>query len=192
MLRGQGRLDEALAQIKQAQQLDPLSPILELSLATDYFEKNDIDSALLHGRRILELNPNFPLGHEPAGRVYLKQGRYAEAVSEFEKNVAADRAPNQLSSLGYCYAVAGRRTEALSILKELEEKYAKHEAHGQYVAAVYVGLGDKDKAFAWLEKEVQSRGGYLPMDLVGGVGLFNSLRDDPRYIDLVRRTGLRR
>ena len=191
LLRGEGRLDESLAQIKQAQQLDPLSPILELATATDYFEKNDIDSALLHGRRILELNPNFPLGHEPAGRVYLKQGRYAEAVSEFEKNLAADHTAYSLSSLGYAYAVAGRRAEALSILKELEEKYPKHEAPGQYVAAVYVALGDKDKVFTWLEKDFQSRAGNLPMDLVGGIGFFNSLRDDPRYIDLVRRTGLR-
>ena len=191
LLRGEGRLDEALTQIKQAQQLDPLSPILELTLATIYFEKGDSDSALIHGRRMLELNPNFPMGHEPAGRVYLKQGRYADAVSEFEKNVAADRTPNQLSSLGYCYAVAGRRTEALSILKELEDKYEKHEALGQHVAAVHVGLGDRDRAFAWLEKEAQNRGGIFPMDLVSGVGLFYSLRDDPRYIDLVRRTGLR-
>jgi tetratricopeptide (TPR) repeat protein len=91
LLRGQGRLDEALAQIKQAQQLDPLSPILELTLATICFEKDDLDCALIHGRRSLELSPNFPLGHEPAGRVYLKQGRSAEAVSEFEKDVAADR-----------------------------------------------------------------------------------------------------
>ena len=191
LLRGEGRLDEALAQIKQAQQLDPLSPILELATATDYFEKNDIDSALIHGRRMLELNPNFPMGHEPAARVYLKQGRYAEAVSEFEKNVAADRTAYSLSTLGYAYALAGRRGEAFSILKELEERYARRESTGQYVAAVYVGLGDKDKAFAWLEKEFQNRGGNLPTDLVGGVGFFNSLRDDPRYVDLVRRTGLR-
>jgi TolB-like protein/Tfp pilus assembly protein PilF len=191
LLRGEGRLDEALAQMKQAQQLDPLSPILELTLATIYFEKGDSDSALVHGRRSLELNPNFPLGHEPAGRVSLKQGRYADAVSEFERNVAADRTPNQLSSLGYCYAVSGRRTEALSILKELEDKYEKHAALGQDVAAIYVGLGDRDKAFVWLEKEAQTHGGIFPMDLVGGVGFFDSLRDDPRYADLVRRTGLR-
>jgi hypothetical protein len=76
-------------------------------------------------------------------------------------------------------------------LKELEEKYAQHKALGQEVAAVYVGLGERDKAFAWLEKEAQNHGGVFPMDLVGGVGFFDSLRDDPRYTDLVRRTGLR-
>ena len=191
LLRGEGRLDEALAQIKQAQQLDPLAPILELNLATVYLEKNDLDSALIHARRIQEISPNFPLAHEVFGEVCLKQGRYAEAVSEFEKDVAADRTAYSLSSLGYAYAVAGRRDQALAILKELEGKYEKHEALGQHVAAVYVGLGDRDKAFDWLEKEFQSHGGGLPLDVVAIHGFFYSLRGDPRYTDLVARTGLK-
>ena len=191
LLRSEGRLDEALAEIKQAQQLDPLAPILELNLGSVYFEKNDFDSALTRARRILEINPKFPLAHELFARVYLKQGRYTEAVSEFEQDVAADRTAYSLSNLGYAYAVAGRRDQALAILKELEEKYAKHEALGQYVAAVYVGLGDKDKAFYWLEKEFQSHGGGLPLDVVATHGFFYSLRDDPRYKDLVTRAGLK-
>jgi serine/threonine-protein kinase len=191
LLRSQGRLDEALAEIKLAQQLDPLAPILELNLATIYFEKNDFDSALIHARRILEINPKFPLAHEVFGEVYLKQGRYAEAVAEFEQDVAADRTAYSLSSLGYASALAGRRDQSLAIVKELEEKYAKHEALGQYVAAVYVGLGDKDKAFYWLEKEFQSHGGGLPLDVVAVHGFFYSLRGDPRYTNLVARMGLK-
>jgi eukaryotic-like serine/threonine-protein kinase len=191
LLRAQGRLDEALAEIKQAQQLDPLSPIIELNVSTVYLDKNDLDPALLHARRVIELNPKFPLAHDMFGRIYLKQGRYTEAVAEFEKDVVTERTSNSLSSLGYAYGVAGQREKALAILKELEQNYAKHEALGQYVAAVYVGLGDKDKAFAWLEKEFQSRGGNLPTDLVERVGFFNSLRGDPRYTDLVTRMGLK-
>jgi TolB-like protein/Tfp pilus assembly protein PilF len=191
LLRGEGRLDEALTEIKQAVQLDPLSPILELNFAQVYFEKNDFDSALIHARRVLELNPNFALGHESFGRVYLKQGRNAEAVVEFEKDVAVDRTAYALSNLGYVYGVAGRRVEALSVLKELEEKYAKHEALGQYIAAVYVGLSDRDKAFYWLEKEAQTHGGSLPLDIVQVNGPFYSLRGDPRYTDLAARTGLK-
>ncbi len=190
LLRCEGRLDEALTEIKQAQQVDPLTPILELNLGTVYLEKNDFDSALIRARRLLEISPNFPLAHEIFAEVYLRQGRYAEAVSEFEKDVAADRTSYSLSSLGYAYGVAGRRDRALAILKEIEEKYAKHEAVGQHVAAVYVGLGDKDKAFNWLEKEFQRHGGDMPLDLVAIRGFFNSLRGDPRYTDLVRRTGL--
>ena len=191
LLRAEGRYDEALSEIKQAQQLDPLAPILELNVASVYLDKNDFDSALIHARRIVELSPKFPLAHEVFGEVYLKQGRYTEAVSEFEQDVAADRTAYSLSSLGYAYAVAGRRDQALAILKELEEKYAKHEALGQYVAAVYVGLGDKDKAFYWLEKEFQNHGGGLPLDVVAVSGFFYSLRGDPRYTDLVARTGLK-
>jgi TolB-like protein/Flp pilus assembly protein TadD len=191
LLRGEGRLDEALTEIKQAVQLDPLSPILELNFAQVYFEQNDFDSALIHARRVLELNPNFALGHESFGRVYLKQGRHVEAVAEFEKDVAVDRTAYALSNLGYVDGVAGRRVGALSVVKELEEKYAKHEALGQYIAAVYVGLGDRDKAFYWLEKEFQTHGGSLPLDIVQVNGPFYSLRGDPRYTDLVARTGLK-
>ena len=191
LLRGEGRLDEALTEIKQAVELDPLSPILELNFAQVYFEQNDFDSALIHARRVLELNLNFALGHESFGRVYVKQGRHAEAVAEFEKDVAVDRTAYALSNLGYVYGVAGRRVEALSVVTELEEKYAKHEALGQYIAAVYVGLGDRDKAFHWLEKEFQTHGGSLPLDIVQVNGPFYSLRGDPRYTDLVARTSLK-
>src|SRR5258708_3013522 len=127
LLRAQGRLDEALAEIKQAQQLDPLSPMIELNVSTVYLDKNDLDPALLHARRVIELSPNFPLAHDMFGRIYLKQGRYTEAVAEFEKDVATERTSSSLSSLGYAYGVAGQREKALAILKELEQNYAKHK-----------------------------------------------------------------
>src|SRR5258708_18791998 len=73
LLRAEGRYDEALSEIKQAQQLDPLSPILELNVATIYLDKKDFESALIHAKRIIELSPKFALAHEPFGEVYLRQ-----------------------------------------------------------------------------------------------------------------------
>ena len=93
-----------------------------------------------------------------------------------------------MGDLGYCYAVTGRRAEALSILKELEEKYARREAIGRYLACLYAGLGDKDQVFAWLEKDFEQRSAQLPF--ITWYFNFDNLRSDPRYLDLVRRMGL--
>jgi hypothetical protein len=85
--------------------------------------------------------------------------------------------------------MAGRRDEALVLLKDLEGKYNKRESLAQYVAAVYAGLGDKDQAFAWLEKGYQDRSGAL--DFVVMEASFDPLRSDPRFADLLRRMGLK-
>jgi TolB-like protein/Tfp pilus assembly protein PilF len=188
-LRSMGRLDEALAEIRRAQELDPLSPTLYVNVSFVYFLKNDLGSALEQAKRGVDLDPNYPLAHQTIGRVYMKQHRYAEAVAEFQQDVATERTAHALKDLGNAYAVAGRRDEALAVLKELEEKYQKHESLGQYVAIVYAGLGDKDQAFAWLEKDFQAHSGELS-SVIEEPG-FDSVRGDPRYADLLQRMGLR-
>ncbi len=189
-LRAQGRFDEALAEIKRAQELDPLSPILAVNIATVYISRGDLDSAMKEAQRLVELDPNFPLAHEPLGSVYLKQHRYTEAIAAFQQDVASDGTAYSLSNLGYAYAVAGRRDEALTVLKELEEKYKRRESLGVYLALVYAGLGDKDQAFAWLEKDFQDRSGLLANQITGNP-ILGTLRGDARYADLLHRMGLR-
>lgn len=115
--------------------------------------------------------------------------RSGEPGHASKRSLAALISCPQLSSVGYAYAVAGRRTEALSILKELEERHATGEIVGQSVAAVYVGLGDLDQAFAWLEKDFQHRNAEL--QYVVNRTQFEQLRSDPRYTDLIRRMGLK-
>jgi len=155
----------------------------------DYLLKNDPNSVIEQNNRIIELDPSFPRAHQTLGFAYLKQRRYEEAKAEFQKAVElSGRGANFLSDLGYCYAVTSKRAEALQILKELEEKYAKREANAQYLASVYVGLGDKDQAFAWLEKDFEQHSGILPR--ITWWFSFEDLRSDPRYADLVRRMGL--
>ncbi len=188
-LRALGRLDEALAEIKRAQELDPLSPTFEVNLGTVYFMKGDLESAMASAKRLVELDPNYPLARVVSGAVYLKQRRYKEAIAEFQKNVASERSAYSLSDLGHSYAIGGVRDEASAVLKELEEKYKRGESLGQYVAAVYAGLGDKDQAFAWLEKDFKARSGSLQFVTVKVS--FDPLRSDPRYTDLLRRMGLR-
>jgi tetratricopeptide (TPR) repeat protein len=91
--------------------------------------------------------------------------------------------------LGQCYALAGRRAEAQAILKELEEKYAKREALATSVAAVYAGLGDRDQAFAWLEKGFQAHSGEMVR--ISFDQPYELLKDDPRFTDLLRRIALK-
>ena len=189
LLTALGRDDEALAEIKRALELDPLSPVLEVNIGQAYVRKGDLDSAMEHAKRLVQLDPNFPLAHQVSGQVYLKQRRYAEAIAEFQQNVTHDRSAYSLSYLGHVLAMAGRRDEAVAVLKELEGMYNRRESLAQYQAAVYAGLGDKDQAFAWLEKGFQARNAtmvFLALDLT-----YDPLRSDPRYADLLRRMGLR-
>jgi TolB-like protein/Flp pilus assembly protein TadD len=184
-----GRLDDAQREIKRAQELDPLSPIININVAIVFLLKNEIDAAIEQCQKIIELDPNHPLGHEWLGWARFKQRRYAEAIAGVEKAAAlSGRSSPQLSNLGCVYAVAGRRAEALGILKELEERYARREAIGQYLAGIYSSLGDNDRAFAWLEKDFAERSGDLPT--IKWRPQFEQLRRDPRYADLIRRMGL--
>ncbi len=189
LLEALGRDDEAFAQIKRALELDPLSPVLEANIGEAYVKKGDLDSAMEHANRLVQLDPNFPLAHHIQGLVYLRQRRYAEAITEIQKDVTNDRSAYSLQYLGYACAMAGRRDEAGAVLKELEGMYNKRESLAQYQAAVYAGLGDEDQAFAWLEKGFQARSAtlvFVVFDLT-----FDPLRSDPRYVDLLRRMGLR-
>lgn len=187
-LRDTERLDEALAAIKQAQSLDPLSSIINVNVGMMHLAKGDADSAFEQLEDVIELDPNYWTARSWLGLALLKQGRNSEALAQLQKGVELSRGANRaLAFLGYGKAVTGNRAEALAIVKELEEKYAGQEATILNIAAVYAGLGDKDQSFEWLEKNLESRSGesarirwYPPFEL---------LRGDPRYQSLLRRMG---
>jgi serine/threonine protein kinase/Flp pilus assembly protein TadD len=187
-LRDIGRFDEAALMIKRAHEIDPLSSIISQNVSTIYQLQNDHNASIENSLKLIELDPTFSMAYQSLGLSYLKQGRNAEAISALEKAVdLSDRASVKLADLGYGYGVTGKRPEAIAILKELEEKYAKKEANVQNIVAVYAGLGEKDKAFEWLEKGFQTKGDLTYMKWAIP---FESLRDDPRYKDLLKRMGL--
>jgi serine/threonine-protein kinase len=185
-----GRLDEAMIEIKRAQELDPISAIIALNMAQAYLNRRDFGPAMEQTRRMLELDPNFPRGHETLGAVYVLQGQVVEAITHCQRAVDLSfrRDRRILRTLGYAYAVAGRRSEALAILKELQQRYEKREASPIDPAAIYAGLGDKDQAFAWLEIAFQNRNSRLGRTR-WETG-FELLRGDARYADLMRRMGV--
>ncbi len=187
-LKNLDRYDEAALMIKRAHEIDPLSSAISINLSRMYQFQNDHNASIENSLKIIELDPNFPAAYQYLGLSYLKQGRNAEAIANFEKAVElSNRAGETLMYLGYGYGFTGKRTEANAIAKELEEKYARKEANGRYVAGVYAGLGEKDKAFEWLEKDFQSKGEVS--NIRWGIP-YESLRDDPRYKDLLKRMGL--
>jgi serine/threonine-protein kinase len=190
ILRKVGRVDEALAESKRAQELDPLSPAISNNRARVYLVKGDISSSIEESKKVIDLDPNYWPAHTTLGWAYLKQREYTEGLMELEQAVASSgRWSEPLSDLGYGYAVSGKRPEALAIIKELEGKYAAEEASGAEIAAVYTGLGENDRAFAWLEKDFLARKGNLPE--TRWLPQFESLRGDARYADLLRRMGLK-
>jgi eukaryotic-like serine/threonine-protein kinase len=188
LLLVEGRLDEALTETKRAQELDPLSLAIGQIVSQVYLARGDVNSAIEEARKVIDLDPRYPRGHSQLGFAYLRQGNYSEGTAELRKAVDLSSDRQAFAGLGYAYAVSGRRAEALAILKELETRYERHEALGQDLAAVYAGLGDKNQAFAWLEKDFQARSGVLSR--TRWYVYFESLRSDPRYADLFRRMGL--
>jgi serine/threonine-protein kinase len=189
-LRHVGRFDEALTEIKHAQELDPLSIVINTNVAQTYLAKGDVNSAIDQARKVIELDPKYPGGYRVMAQAYARQGQVAEALSVLQKAVeSSGRASEYQSYQAYLEAVVGKRDEALGNLKQLQERYARHDIIGFDLAMVCTGLGDKDQAFAWLEKDLKSHSGLLPY--VRWDPFFEPLRADPRFADLMRRIGLK-
>ena len=184
-----GRFDDALARTNRAHHLEPLSLIINMNIAEAYLAKGDLSAAAEQCRKTIDLDPNWYFVRQLCGLVHLKQGRNAEATIEAEKSVGmSNRQSYPLGVLGQVYAQTGKRTEALSVLDELKEKFTRGQAKGYDIARVYVGIGDRDQAFAWLERDVQSRSATLPTELP--LVSLDFLRDDPRYKDLRKRMNM--
>ena len=182
------RYDDALVETKRAQELEPLSLIINLNLAELYMLKGDVPASIEQTQRTIDLDPNWYYAHQDMALLCLKQGRNADAVSEALKSVEmSNRETFPLGVLGFVYARTGKRAEAEAILGELKTRYEQRKANGHDIARIYVGVGDKDQAFAWLEKDFQARMSTLPTWLA--TPPLDSLHDDPRYKDLERRIG---
>ncbi|MBK9153881.1 MAG: tetratricopeptide repeat protein [Chloracidobacterium sp.] len=184
-----GRNDEAEAAIMRAHQLDPMSSIISQNVAQAYRMKGDHKAAIETCQRIIDLDPNFPGCHFAIAWSYLKTGRNNEAIAEFQKAVELNgRYSTSLAELAVALAVSGRSAETKALLKELEEQHAKKQANGSDIATVYAALGNKDKAFEWLEKDVSARNPRLAEFRWSPAS--EPLRDDPRFVGLLRRMGL--
>ncbi len=184
-----GREEEALAEEKRAVQLDPLSSFLNGQIAIYLLEAQRYEEMAEQCRKTLELDPSNSRAYFALGLGHAQQGRYDQAVAELRKSAELSGGrPDVLAELGYVYGVAGKKAEAKRILSELTELAKRRNVSPLNFAILYAGLGDKDQAFAWLERAYQERSPFL-LDiktLLGG----DPLRGDPRFQDLLRRIGL--
>ena len=150
------------------------------------------DQAIEQERKTLELDPNYVPAHRTLGMAYVQKSMYKEATAEFEKALVNSLgSPYVLSELGYAYALSGRRAEAQKALDRLNELSKQKYVPAAYRVMIYVGLGEKDKALDWLEKSYEER--YIVGDATVDIKVdpvFDPLRSDPRFEDLLRRMNL--
>jgi serine/threonine protein kinase/Tfp pilus assembly protein PilF len=184
-----GRTDEAIRELKRAVELEPLSLIINANLAALYMYARQNDRALEQARKTYDLEPGFVGGRNWLGIVYNANGMYTEAIALGEK-LLQNNPTNQvfLYIAGYGYAKAGRKREAEEILKRWQEIAKTQYALHYFIASTYTALGERDKAFAELEKAFEERDFFLPRLKVDP--LIDPLRDNPHFADLVRRIGL--
>ena len=185
-LAGMGRFDEAIAESKRALEPDPLSPLHNSNLAGVYYWARKYDLAIGQSRKVMELDKNFFETPLIMGLAYGQQGKYPEAIAQLVKarNLPDDFAP-VTSQLAYIYAISGQRTEAQELLSELQERATREFVDPYHIAVIYLGLGDQDETFAWLNKAYEERSYWLLWLRVEPK--FDGLRSDPRYQELVRR-----
>jgi len=188
-LEATGRLDEAVAEAKRAQEVDPLSLIVSALAGRAFYFGRRYDQAIEHLRKTIEMDPNFPRAHWFLGMAYEQVGRHEEAIAESQKALSlSEGEPELLGLLGQVYAVSGKRAEAQKVLAELKDLSRRRYVAPIDIARVYVGLGDKAQALEWLEKAYEDRSFNLAWIKVWP--WLDSLRGEPRFQDLLRRMGL--
>jgi serine/threonine-protein kinase len=183
-----GRFEDAIAEGKKSVELDPANVMASLFLAYDYFFARRYDLAEAELKKAPELEPNYAPAHGVLALVCVQQEKYAEAIREAERYVSlGGRDGTSLSILASAYVRGSRDAEGRKVLQELEALSQKSYVAPYGISSVYASLNDRDRAFAWLEKAFAIRDPALVRLKVGP--LWDSLRDDPRYADLVRRIG---
>ena len=184
-----GRHEESFARIKQSQELDPLSLIISVAVGWSLYFGRRYDEAIEQLRKTLELDPNYPVAHWILGLAYRKKDSYEMAIVEGEKGVATSGGgPLMQAALAQTCGMAGKTKEAKEILERLTALAKEQYVSSYFFAGIYAGLGENDKALAYLEKAYEEKSHWL-IYLHIDPGM-DTLRDGPRFQDLLCRIGL--
>ncbi|MHC4696686.1 MAG: protein kinase domain-containing protein [Planctomycetota bacterium] len=187
-LAAMGRHEEATAEIERAQELDPLSLIIHAVGGYVCYFARQYDQAIDHCTRALELDPDFPPAHLYLSWVYRDQGMYKEALAELGRSGLPSEDVDYLLPLCQTYAFSGDRDEALRLVDKLRGLSEQRYIPASNLATVYFALGEKNLAFAYLEQAFEQRA--YGLHFLNVSPLYDSVRDDPRFNDLLRRIGL--
>jgi len=179
-----GRNSEAIAEMRKAENLDPLSLIISANMAEIFLVAHLNDDAIQQSRRTVNMDSNFAVAHYELGQAFVQEHSYSEAITEFRKAVELSGGGIPFrSNLAYAYALSNQIDEAVKILNDLKTRSTRDASE---IALMYVGLGEKDQAMKWLETAYAEH--FNPSILVRPA--FDPLRSDPRFQDLVHRIGL--
>jgi eukaryotic-like serine/threonine-protein kinase len=184
-----GRCEESIAELKLAGELDPLSLVISADLGRAFYYARAYDQVLEQEAKTLEMEPNFWLSHINLGRAYTQKGLQAEALARLQKARELSAGNTEvLSFLGFAHAAAGMRDEAVELLRALDEQAQRGYVPPYHFAIVHAGLGEKERAFEWLEHAFEKRA--VDLFTLKVEPMFDGLRADPRFTDLLRRVGL--
>ena len=185
----QGRLDQALQEIKTAQQLDPLSLGINKDFSVILLYARDYEKALEQCRKTLEIEPHFAAMSTYIAQIYELQQKYPEATAELEKAHAADPEDSEVTyGLGQAYALMGKKDEALKISNELSQPAKQNVFLPKEAAYLYALLAEKEQAIATLQKAAENH--YLPVAEVKMDPRLDELRKDPRVVELLQKIKL--
>ena len=189
MLRHLGRREESIAEARRALELDPLSPLTNEELADAQLSARHYEAAIEQYQKTLELYPNQAAPRDSLGWAYVYERKYEQGLEEIRKSIALYGEDASVSpEIAFIYCMTGRRAEAQKILNQLLRTSKRVPIAAHHFALIYVGMGKKDEAFAWLEKSYEQHSpmmAWLEVDQ-----RFDSLREEPRFQDLLRRVGL--
>jgi TolB-like protein/DNA-binding winged helix-turn-helix (wHTH) protein/Tfp pilus assembly protein PilF len=182
-----GRFPQAVGELRKAHELDPMSPITNTALAIALCLSGRSEEGREQFRKTFEIVPDFVQAHYYLAEVDSMTNSYPEALAELEKIKSTDAVPaNGLR--GYVYAMQGRRREALQIVDGLQRIAKPLYVDPVLIANIYAGLGEKDLAFTWLDKAYRQHS--AGMITLKQSPVYDRLRSDPRFVDLLRRVGI--
>ena len=182
-----GRNGDGIAELKKAESLDPLSLIISADLADALCVDHRYDESVQQSQKTIEMDPHFAVAHYELGQALEQNHQHDEAIAEFRRAIELSGGNTTFeSNLANAYAVSGRKEEALKIAKDLESRQSEGSSTDASIALIYVGLDDNARAMIWLNKAYQAR--FNPSILMRPV--FDPLRSDPRFQDLLHRIGL--
>jgi tetratricopeptide (TPR) repeat protein len=189
LLLAVGRAEEAVVEAQTARALDPVSAPAEANLAAILYHARRFDQAIDWTRKLIETEPTYAAAYEDLGRAYEQKSMLEEAIAAFEKAASlSGEGTKDLASLGHALALAGRKKEALSVLQKLKQRAKKSYVSPYAFGLIFLGLGDRNQALAWLNEAYRLRDSILPFLKVNP--RLASLHTDARFQKLLRRLRL--
>jgi tetratricopeptide (TPR) repeat protein len=184
-----GELDKAIDERKQAQELEPDSPLLNSALGEAYYQACEYDLTIAQNKKSLVLDPRYAIALINIGRAYEQKAMYTEALKAFQTVAAVvPNDPALIALIGHTYAVSGKPAEARAAIVQLQQMSTQRYVPSLYVALIYTGLNERAQAFAWLQKAYEERCEYLVY--LPAEPQSDPLRKDPRFSRLLKQIGL--